>query len=246
MRGGVRFVVDISKCTVIPGFPVAYWLSKQMLNAFGLGTSLGLIAAPRQGFATGDNSRFLRLWHEVDQTNSYYTATDYIQALWTGKKWFPCNKGGSFRKWYGNNEYVVNWQNDGSEMKGFSGSVIRNSSYYFQEGGTWSTIASNDFSMRYSPKGFMFESKGSVCFVNDKLKLKYIIGFLNTKIVRSLLLVLSPTLDFHEGPLGKIPVIIDEQNSSVVNDIVNDNITTSKQDWDSFEESWDFIKHPLI
>lgn len=178
--------------------------------------------------------------------NLFFDATDYIHAMYTGKKWFPCNKGGAFRKWYGNNEYIVNWQNNGKEMKDFSGSVIRNPNYYFQQGGTWSTLSSSSFSMRYSPKGFIFESKGSVCFANDDGYLNYIIGFLNTIIVKELLLVLSPTLDYHEGPLSRVPVIVSDKLKETVDDIVSENIVSSKEDWDSFETSWDFKKHPLI
>lgn len=220
-------------------------MSEQLFDSFVKGIQLGSIAAPRQGFATGNNDRFLRLWYEVDITNTYFKATDYIHALYTGKKWFPCNKGGSFRKWYGNNHYLVNWFNDGAEMKNFSGSVIRNSPYYFHEGGTWSTIAT-DFSMRYSPKGFMFESKGSVCFVNDENWLNYVIGFLNCKIVNQLLLVLSPTLDYHEGPLSRVPVIKSESNKELIDNKVSVSINLAKLDWDDFEISWDFKKHPLI
>ena len=239
--GVVRFKVNAERFSSIPGDPIAYWVSEQLFETFVKGTQLGNFAAPRQGFATGNNDRFLRLWYEVDITKTYFKATDYIHALYTGKKWFPCNKGGTFRKWYGNNHFLVNWFNDGAEMKSFSGSVIRNSPYYFQEGGTWSTIAT-DFSMRYSPKGFMFESKGSVCFVNDDNWLKYVIGFLNCKIVNQLLLVLSPTLDYHEGPLSRVPVI----KSELIDNKVSVSINLAKQDWDAFEASWDFKKHPLI
>lgn len=171
--------------------------------------------------------------------------------MYTGKKWFPCNKGGAFRKWYGNNDYVVNWHNNGEEIinfvdeKGKQRSRPQNKQYYFMEGGTWSTLSSSDFSMRYCSRGFIFETKGSMCFVNERIDLKYIIGFLNTSIVKELLLVLSPTLDYHEGPLSRVPVIILEKIISCVRDIVDSNITTSKKDWDSFETSWGFKKHPL-
>ena len=242
--GGGHFLANAAMFAAIPGNPIAYWVSVKLLSAFENGVALGEIAAPRQGLATGDNERFLRLWYEVNVDNAYFTATDSIQAMYTGKKWFPCNKGGTYRKWFGNNNYVVNWQCDGAEMKNFSGSVIRNVSYYFQEGGTWSTIA-NDFSMRYSPKGFMFESKGSVCFVNENNLLNYVIGFLNCKIVNQLLLVLSPTLDYHEGPLSKIPIIKNHVKETNIDTIVSDNISLSKQDWDAFETSWDFKRHPL-
>lgn len=217
-----------------------------LLRSFMNGKSLGEIAEPKQGLATGNNDKFLRFWFEVGQNNVFYDATDYINAFASGKKWFPCNKGGTYRKWYGNNERFIDWLADGQEIKSFNGSVIRNSQYYFQEGGTWSTLASNNFSMRYSPKGFIFESKGSVCFAKNEDELCYIIGLLNTKVINQALLVLSPTLDYHEGPLSRVPVLLDNSVKNQVDCIVKENIFISKKDWDSFENSWDFKKHPLI
>ncbi len=206
---------------------------------------MGEIATTRQGLATGDNNKFLRLWFENNITETCFTATDGINAFASGKKWFPCNKGGTYRKWYGNNIYTINWLQDGKAVKKYEGSVIRNSSYYFRQAGTWSTL-SNEFSMRYCPKGFLFESKGSGCFANDDSNLPYIIGFLNSKPVKSILLILSPTLDYHEGPLSRVPVIIRKDKKERVDNLTVDNISSAKQDWDSFETSWDFMKHPLI
>ena len=243
--GGVLFIANAIKFTKIPGYPIAYWISDKLVEAFS-GAKLGEIAAPRQGLATGDNNKFLRLWFEIDIENAYFNATDGINAFASGKKWFPCNKGGAFRKWYGNNAYLIDWLGDGCAIKNFAGAVIRNSSYYFRQAGTWSTIASANFSMRYSPKGFLFESKGSGCFANDDRNLFYIIGFLNSKPVKSILLVLSPTLDYHEGPLGRVPIIFDHKVQCQVDELVSNNIAASKVDWDSFETSWDFKKHPLI
>lgn len=244
--GGVRYITDLSAYIAIPGSPIAYWISVGLLRSFMNGKSLGEIAEPKQGLATGNNDKFLRFWFEVGQNNVFYDATDYINAFASGKKWFPCNKGGTYRKWYGNNERFIDWLADGQEIKSFNGSVIRNSQYYFQEGGTWSTLASNNFSMRYSPKGFIFESKGSVCFAKNEDELCYIIGLLNTKVINQALLVLSPTLDYHEGPLSRVPVLLDNSVKNQVDCIVKENIFISKKDWDSFENSWDFKKHPLI
>lgn len=243
--GGILFIANAIKFTKIPGYPIAYWISDKLVEAFS-GAKLGEIAAPRQGLATGENNKFLRLWFEVDIENAYFNATDGINAFASGKKWFPCNKGGTFRKWYGNNAYLIDWLGDGCAIKNFAGAVIRNSSYYFRQAGTWSTIASANFSMRYSPKGFLFESKGSGCFANDDRNLFYIIGFLNSKPVKSILLVLSPTLDYHEGPLGRVPIIFDHKVQCQVDELASNNIAASKVDWDSFETSWDFKKHPLI
>ena len=244
--GGARFIVNLKIYEAIPGAPIAYWASKGLITAFEKGVSLGEIAEPKQGLATGNNDLFLRRWYEVGQQNVYYCATDIIHAFATGKKWFPCTKGGSYRKWYGNNDYFVNWLENGKEIKSFAGSVIRNSQYYFQEGGTWSTIASSDLAMRYSPKGFLFESKGSICFAKEQDDLLYIIGLLNTKVTKQALLVLSPTLDYHEGPLSRVPVMIAAEKKARVDEFVGENIALSRCDWDSDETSWDFKKHPLI
>lgn len=249
--GGVRFIANATKYTVIPTYPIAYWVKEGVLDAFTTCENLAKVASPRQGLATGDNGRFLRLWYEVQGVKTCFTATDSINAFAIGAKWFPCNKGGDYRKWYGNNEYVVNWERNGFEICNFKDengklrSRPQNKQFYFLEGGTWSTLSSADFSMRYCPKGFIFETKGSMIFAKDG-NLKYIIGLLNSKIIQQILKILSPTLDYHEGPLGKVPVKLQEEYIEKVEQIVTQNIQHSRNDWDSFEPSWDFKKHPLI
>lgn len=241
--GGITTSLEAFKA--IPCNPIAYWLSPRLIEIFK-SKKLSDVACTRQGLATGNNDLFLRMWFEIQNDDIKLDSTDYIQAMYTGKKWFPCNKGGEFRKWYGNRERVINWKNNGKDIKDYEGSVIRNPNYYFFEGGTWSSLSSGGFSMRYSPNGSIFESKGSMCFANDETDLPYIIGLLNSTVVSELLLALSPTLDYHEGPLSRVPVIIDKDKKQTVDKLVNDNIKESKQDWDSFETSWDFKKHPLI
>ena len=228
----------------IPGNPVAYWVGKQVLKAFE-GSLLSDYGYPKQGFATGDNNTFLRFWQEVDMTKIGFGMESREVANQSGKKWFPCNKGGSFRRWYGNNNYLANWQADGKEMTEFKGSVIRNPQYYFKQGITWSSLTSGKLSMRYSPKGFLFESKGSVCFMKNEDNLWYILGLMNTEIVSNVLSVLSPTLDYHEGPISRVPIIVSEQKEQI-EIIVKQNVEICKNDWDAFETSWDFKKHPLV
>ena len=228
----------------IPTSPIAYWISENLRNAFER-NSLDEYAETKQGFATGDNDRFLRLWHEVNVNDEAIVLLSPKQAEHTDLKWFPCNKGGTYRKWYGNNIFVANWFNNGSEMKSFKGSVIRNPQYYFKEGITWSSLA-NDLSLRYSPEGFIFESKGSMCYSKGIIDLQYILGLLNSKVSSYALSVLSPTLDFHEGPMLRVPVIYDERKHLTVEKMTTENIQYSKGDWDSFENSWDFQRHPLI
>lgn len=229
----------------IDGLPIAYWVTKGQVAAFDF-PALNTLAEPRQGFATGDNERFLRFWQEVDFSHACFSCKNRDEAKQSEKRWFPCNKGGAFRRWYGNNERFVNWENDGAEMIDFSGSVIRNPSYYFRQGMTWSTATMSKLSMRYSPVGFLFESKGSVCFPIDDRNLSYLLALLNTKIVEKLLLVLAPTVDYHEGPLGRIPVIVSKEHFADVSRLSEQCVSLARYDWDSFETSWDFQRHPLL
>ena len=151
----------------IPGSPIAYWVNEKIRDVFSIGMPLSNLNVPRQGFATGNNDTFLRMWSEVLISNVEFNCVDNSDSVASGCRWFPCNKGGTFRKWFGNNNIIVDWENDGEKMKKFNGSVIRNPNYYFKEGMTWSTISSSKLSMRYSPVGFLFETKGSVCFPLD-------------------------------------------------------------------------------
>lgn len=233
----------------IPGCPIGYWVSEKMINAF-LGDILYNVAKPRQGLATSDNNRFLKYWYEVIKDKIGFSISCINDSNKYNYKWFPCTKGGSFRRWYGNNEYVVNWENDGEEMKAYAASLyknftrtIKNIPFYFMEGMTWSTIASGKFSMRYVPNGFIFETKGSMCFTEKNL-LKHLLGLYNTIVIQRFLELLSPTLDYHEGPLGKTPINCNVNND--INSLVSQNISISKQDWDAHETSWDFESNPLL
>ena len=242
---GYFYEAEQSSFNRIPGYPIAYWATMHVINAFTK-TLLGNYAYPKQGFATGSNDTFLRNWYEVSIYKLGFGYSSCLEASKDKKKWFPCNKGGNFRRWYGNNIIVANWENDGYEMKMFERSVIRNPQFYFNEGITWSSLTSGKLSMRYSPQWHLFESKGSVCFFKDKENLRYILGLMNTEIVANLLLILSPTLDYHEGPISKVPIIIDTNKKNNVELIVDKNIYYCKEDWDAFETSWDFTVHPLI
>lgn len=246
---GYYFETNSDNFSKIPGAPIAYWVSDNAYKAFD-GKVLSDVAKPRQGLATSDNDRFLKLWFEVNISKIGFNISNIEDNKKFLYKWFPCTKGGSFRRWYGNNEYIVNWENDGEEMKKYASSLyrnytrtIKNIALYFQKGMTWSTISSGLFSMRFVPQGFIFETKGAMCFAGDEV-LDYLLGLYNTSVIQSYLRILSPTLDYHEGPLGKTPVVI--QPSIKVDYIVKNNIENSKQNWDSFEISWDFQKHPLM
>ena len=243
LAGQHEYIASIQEFELIPGSPIAYWVSEGMISAFS-GKLLGDYADTKQGFATGDNERFLRLWFEPVDKKTATILMSKKNAESSSYKWFPCTKGGSYRKWYGNNSYVANWENNGKEMTAFEGSVIRNPQYYFREGISWSSLA-NQLSLRYTPEGFVFESKGSMCYSKGQVDVKYLMALLNSKVASEALKVLSPTLDFHEGPMAKVPVIVSDDIDSII-DLADACIDIAKQDWDSFETSWDFKSHPLV
>ncbi|MCS0321280.1 BREX-1 system adenine-specific DNA-methyltransferase PglX [Vibrio diabolicus] len=229
----------------VPGSPIAYWISSQLRNVFQNNQSISDVADPKQGLATGENDTFLRYWHEVAFSNVKLDCSSQKDSSASSEKWYPCQKGGSYRKWFGNNEYVVNWQYDGRDLKNFKPkSVIRNPQYYFREGGTWSSLASGGFSMRYSPKGYVFESKGSICFPHHSENLPFLISLANSSVVDESLKVLSPTLDYHEGPFGKVPFVKPLDDHLV--DRYETMVSIAKSDWDSYEFSYQFLESPLI
>ena len=227
-----RYIVsDQKQFKNISGCTIGYWISSTKFNIFSNFNRLRINAHPAVGFDTQDNSRFLRYLWELNSKS-------------INVKWIPCTKGGSFRKWYGNITYCVNWGSDGSELKD-AGANIRNSQYYFKrDGATWSTLASGKPSFRYFSRKWLFENKGSVCFPNDENALYNLLGFLNSIIASDLLEVLAPTLDFSQGSIGRIPYI--NQISPDTESLVKDCISSSKQDWDAHETSWDFEMSPLL
>lgn len=230
----------------IPGSPVAYWVSNSIYDAFESGIPLKNFADLRQGMSTANNDLFLRLWFEVSEDNISYHSETTQQAIESKKKWFPHTKGGGARKWYGNNDYIVNWYNDGEEIRNYPGSAPRSTQYYFREGLSWSTLSSGFISFRYEPKGFTMNTKGSICYLKKADLQNYICGLLNSKPTMSFLELLAPTLDYSQGPVGKVPVLLDAENKKKVELGTLENIKLSKEDWDSFETSWDYKKHPLL
>lgn len=233
----------------IPGNPVAYWVSKAILNDFCVDENIGNVAPPKQGLATADNDRFLRLWYEVNVNKIGFGCTSCEDANKSGKRYFPYNKGGTFRRWYGNRDYVVNWSNDGYEIKNFrdkNGKVRsrpQNIKYYFKPAITWSDVTSGSFSGRYAEQGFMFDIKGSSGFPEIEW-LPYILALLNSKVAQVFIKILNPTVTTQVGDMTRIPVI--KNNVEIVKKLSEKCICNAKEDWDSFENSWDFEQHPLI
>ena len=229
--------------------PIVYWASKNLLKAFSNKT-IGEIAKPRQGLATGENDRFTRQWFEVCIDNFKKDATSREEALNSMVKWFPYNKGGEFRKWYGNNDCIVDWANDGFEIRNFKDSKGKlrsrpqNMECYFKPSITWSKISSGSIAFRYKPSGHIFDVAGTSIFVDDD-NLFYLHGFCNSKVALTIAKMLSPTLNYEVGHISSFPVIMSD-NKSEIEDIVKRCIEISKIDWDAYETSWDFIKHPLL
>jgi len=247
-----RYIVEKRKYEILDEMAIAYWLSDRMFSAFANKT-LGDYAKPRQGMATSDNNRFLRLWFEVDSNRTNTNASDEKDALVSAAKWFPYNKGGGFRKWYGNNDYLINWEENGLEVKALAEKLykcvtrtIKNIQFYFHEGVTWSTLASGNFNARYCKQGFLFDTKGSTCFFDDESQILYMTAFLNSCVANELLKVLAPTLDYNAGSIAKLPVIFSQSRVIKIEQLAQECIEISKKDWDYFENSWDFRRHPLV
>lgn len=245
-----RYYVEQENFSKIPGSPVAYWGNPIALVAFEHGV-LSDIASTKTGMQTCDNNRFLRLWHEIEYQKSCLHNAD-VSTTKDGKiKWIPYNKGGDFRKWYGNQEYVLNWQNDGLEAKEYAISLykcvtrtIKNIPYFYRETISWSKISSGNIAFRYYPQGFIFDVAGC-CVFTDMISLNKLLGFVNSTVAKYYLSLLSPTINFEAGHVNSIPVLKDKIPEQV-EVITNRNIDICKKDWDSFEISWDYQCDPLL
>ena len=230
----------------IPGSPIAYWVSDKVRDIFEKNQKLGDISQPRKGNSTSDNNRFLKLWYEVEKKNMKLNSIDLKKDSkeW---KWFPYNKGGSFRKYYGNNEYLINWKNDAEEIRKIPTSVIANYDYFTKEGLTWSTVSSSNFSVRDFKEGFIFDN-GGCCIFSKKIVKSELLGLLNTKVFGKLFSEINPTINFQSGEISKMPIIFSKNKiiKNTIDNIVQQNISISKEEWDSRETSWDFERLSLI
>lgn len=234
----------------MPSYIIGYWVNQKVLDCLQNEKPIEEGIFFRQGMATSDNNRFLKSWQEVSVDRIGFDIRDREEAQQSRLRWFPYNKGGSFRKWYGNNELVVNWENDGAEMKAFTATLpqgtdvrLKSKEYYFKEGFTWSALATS-VSVRYCQPGFIFDTKGSMGFPYKESLIKYFTGLINSSVSKLFLQVLAPTLDFNLVSMKQIPMKIDRVEE--VTKLVDECIEIAKRDWDSFEVSWDFKHHPLI
>ena len=239
---GYYFEANTRDFTRIPGTPISFWVTEALYKDFE-NQKIQDIEPPRFGMSTSDNNRFVRAWHEVSSDKFAYPALSF-NAVDTSKKWYPYNNGGEFRRWYGDNGDVVNWENDGYEIKGFGRAAIRNKDFYYRSGITWTAISSAKISVRAFDYGFLFSSAG-FCIFEENLKL-YILAFMNSNVGAEILRILSPTINFNVGDIARLPVKVDSIRRTAIESITSDNISISRSDWDSFETSWDFQAHPLV
>lgn len=228
-------VIPQTNFNKIPGSPIAYWVSDRVIRIFSDNELLRNIEYCKKGADTGNNDRFLRLWFEV-----FKYKVDYPN------KWIFYNKGGGYRKWYGNYDYIINYENNGSELEKSSAN-LRSKQLYFQESVTWNALSSGNFCARYSEKKTIFDSAGSSLFLNKKLvSYFYYLSIFNSNVIQCILKLLNPTLNYGAGTVGNLPIIISTSHTEMIENLVKENITISKKDWDSRETSWDFASNPLI
>lgn len=248
------YVFPMNYYSYLPDNLIGYWTSTKLIDIFNREKTLADIAKPRQGLSTSDNARFLKMWFEPDIHNIGFGFHDREAAAESKLKWFPYNKGGEYRKWYGNNNYVINWQFDGKELRewadylnthGTSMGRLVSQEFYFKKGLTWSGVGATRFGVRCYDGGMLFDVGANGLFVDEKLYC-YLAGFLNTVLANEMIKVLNPTINTGSGTVGKLPIIIDEVHLEEINRIVSDNIALVKADWDEHENSWDFKVLPLI
>jgi len=249
-RCGWRFSASAADFRQVPGSVLAYWLTPDETRLFNSFPPLSGRADVRQGLITGSNDRFLRLWYEVSLDNSALAPLAVIPDDRKGKRWFPYQKGGPYRKWYGNHYFVVDWANEGYAIRNFADAGARlksrpqNIKYFFRSGATWSSLTSGKFAFRFVPEGFIFDAKGPMCFLQNPAELNAAIALGNVPVTNRLLSALAPTLDYSQGPVGRIPWIV--PNDQEISECVEQAVAIAKQDWDEFETSWGFVGSPIV
>lgn len=225
----------------IPGCPIGYWVSEKVRETFTRNLPLSAVCKPTQGLATADNGRFLRSWFEVSQNRIGFGFENAASAARSQKKWFPCNKGGGQRKWYGNQSEVIDWEHDGEAIKNYPGAVIRNEHCYYKESVAWNMISSGFLSFRYFPKGFILNNASNAITEGN---LYAMLGYLSSPLTLKVANLINPTLNLSNGVVAKFPYVVVETKE--YESLVKQNIFISKQDWDAHETSWDFKENELV
>jgi hypothetical protein len=249
-----RYSIQSKYFHSIPGSPIAYWASDKVFSIFDNGLPLGDFAKVKRGMTTSDNNRFLRYWPEICITKFCKNAKNDLEALESKSKWFPYSKGGGYRKWYGYLEYLINWENSGYEVIEFAKTInksytrtIVNISYYFMPSIGFSYITSVPFSLRWIPEGCLYDSGGPGVFADEDKRL-FILGCMNSKPAQYILKILNPTINLQIADVVRLPLPNYQKvyGDKLFNDRIKQMIELSKNDWDSFETSWDFKKHPIL
>lgn len=244
LAGENRYVAQQANFAKIPGSPVAYWVGEAVAKKFENTARLEDYADPRQGLATGNDEEFLRFWQEVS-FSLIGVGKNSIEDLWMSeKKYVPFNKGGSYRKWYGNNFYIIKFDKLSYKILSQQGNKLPSKQFYFKSGVTWSALTSGPFSGRYCGKGFVFAGKGPMCFSYIEQHTKFLCATMNSRPFSFFYGILSATMDFNQGPMRKLPYI--DERSKEIELIVDKCIDAAMQDWDTYEPSWDFKRHPLV
>ena len=247
---GWFYRADADGFGAIPGSPIAYWCNRELYKAFLEGNPLRDITAPKKGLGTGNKDLFMRLWWETSLTSICFNASNRKDALASNCRWFPHNKGGEYRKWYGNCDYVVDWLDDGAAIKSYTneqGQLAarpQNTDCYFKECITWSKISSGKLAFRFKNEGDIFNEVAPALFGERTLLVK-LEAFLNSSVCDAVASILSPTLDFQVGQVACYPILESVLENADASDLVEYNTKLSHRDWVSFEESWGFRKHPL-
>ena len=241
LEAGESFLVSKSELAQIPGKPIAYWVSQRVREIFQSCSRLGDVAKPRQGLASGDNERFMRYWYEVSVSKIGFDYPSIDDARSSNKKWFPHNKGGEFRKWFGNIDLVLAFDDENFEALSQMGNHLPSRHLYFKEGISWTALTTGSFNGRYTNCA-IFDAKGPVLFANNVDDLKYLMALCNSKVATLFLKILAPTLDFNQGPVGNVPTILPNDKSlrARIDGMVDDCVSTAKRDWDSREQSFGF------
>jgi len=246
VSGENRYVAEQDNFSKIPGSPIGYWISNTILNDYDRAILAGKIAQFKHGMSTGKNEAVVRLWYEVAFENIKFDAKSHDDLYESNKKYVPYNKGGEYRKWYGNKAYVLAYDQEADAlMDTFPGHRHDNKDTYFRKCISWSKVTSGGLAMRFFEEGFVYDVAGCSAFTSDKY-IYYLLAFYNLKVKGPLVASLSPTLNFEVGQLQNSPIIYDEEKEESINNDVEKAIDIEKSDWDSFETSWDFKHHPLV
>ena len=244
LSGTERYVARKDSFEKIPSSPIAFWVSENFIAAYS-NKKIADYGFAKSGLQTGDNDLFLKQWYEVPLFNIAFGMQSKEQYLLSGKRWTPQIKGGEYRKWYGNFDYVVNWENDGQEIRSCTGARLNamgRNDLFFREGITWSHTTSSVYGARYLPQGHLFNVEAPTLFVSKEYQ-HYILGFLNSCVAQKYLTAINETMHYLVGDVSALPLIF--RVDGRISELVKENISISRTDWDSYETSWDFQSHPL-